>query len=148
MSGRRDGSVDVLLVENDESDARHIRESFDELHVDTSFRLATDGDEALTILTDRGDDPPMLPDLLLLDLELPGMSGLELLEAITDEPTLARVPVLVLTRSTAVEDVHESYELAANAYLTKPEDPEEYADVVDAVADFWFRRAALPANDS
>ncbi len=76
------------------------------------------------------------------------MSGLELLEAITDEPALARLPVLVLTRPATVEDVHASYELAANAYLTKPTDPEEYAEMVDAVADFWFRRAALPTRES
>ncbi|SEQ37139.1 response regulator [Natrinema salaciae] len=148
MSGRRDEPVDVLLVENDDSDARLIRESFDKVAVETSLRLATDGDEALTILTDRGDEPPAIPDLVLLDLELPGMNGFELLETLTDEHSLARLPVLVLTRSATVADVHESYDLAANAYLTKPTDPDEYAEMVEAVADFWFRRAALPTNRS
>ncbi|WP_226481916.1 response regulator [Natrinema amylolyticum] len=150
MSGRDRDSVDVLLVEDETEDVRLIREAFDGVDVETSVHVATDGDEALTMLTDRGDEPPSvpIPDLVLLDLDLPRMSGLELLEAITDEPALARLPVLVLTRSATVEDVHASYELAANAYLMKPTDPEEYDEMVEAVADFWFRRAALPTNGS
>lgn len=148
MSNRRDDPIGVLLVENDDSDARHVREAFDDLDVETSVHVATDGDEALRFLTDRGDEPPSTPDIVLLDLELPRMNGLELLEAIADEPRLARLPVLVLTRPETTADVHESYELAANATLRKPSDPGEYAEMVEAIADFWFRRAALPTDGS
>ncbi|MGQ3414194.1 response regulator [Natrinema versiforme] len=148
MSSRHDEPIDVLLVENDDEDVQFIRDAFGGLDLDISIHVATDGDEALLRLTDRGDEPPSVPDLVLLDLDLPRMDGLEFLEALTDEPTLARLPVLVLTQSATVEDIHESYELAANAYLTKPTDSEEYAEMVEAVADFWFRRAALPTDSS
>ena len=148
MSNQRDDPVDVLLVENDDADSQHIRDAFDTLDHETSLRIATTGDEALRLLTNRGDEPPWTPDLVLLDLDLPRMNGFELLEALSEKPRLTRLPVLVLTKSATVEDVHESYELAANAYLTKPTDPEEYVEMVQAVADFWFRRAALPTNGS
>ncbi|QCW03770.1 response regulator [Natrinema pallidum] len=148
MSGRDNASVDVLLVEDEAEAVRLIGEAFDEVDAETSVRVAADGDEALTVLTERGDEPPSVPDLVLLDLDVPRLSGLELLEAITNEPTLARLPVLVLTQSAAVEDVRASYELAANASLTKPSEPEAYAEMIEAIADFWFGRAALPTNGS
>ncbi|GAB7119196.1 hypothetical protein JCM9743_16590 [Natrinema sp. JCM 9743] len=148
MSGRDNASVDVLLVEDEAEAVRLIGEAFDEVDAETSVRVAADGDEALTVLTERGDEPPSVPDLVLLDLDVPRLSGLELLEAITNEPTLARLPVLVLTQSAAVEDVRASYELAANASLTKPSEPEAYAEMIEAIVDFWFGRAALPTNGS
>ncbi len=150
MSGtnRDNVPVDVLLVEDGAEAVRLIDEAFDEVDAETSVRVAADGDEALTVLTDRGDEPPSVPDLVLLDLDGPRLSGLELLEAISNEPTLARLPVLVLTRSAAVEDVRASYELAANASLTKPSEPAAYAAMVEAIADFWFGRAVLPTDGS
>lgn len=147
MNSRRDGPIEVLLVENDAKDMQFLREAFDGLDIDISVHVASDGDEALSRLT-GGDESPSLPDLVLLDLDLPRMDGLELLKDLTEESALARLPVLVLTRSATVEDIHESYELTANAYLTKPTDAEEYVEMVEAVADFWFKRAALPTKSS
>lgn len=147
MNSRRDGPIEVLLVENDAEDMQFLREAFDGLDIDVIVTVASDGDEALSRLT-GGDESPSLPDLVLLDLDLPRMDGLELLKDLTEESALARLPVLVLTRSATVEDIHESYELTANAYLTKPTDAEEYVEMVEAVADFWFKRAALPTKSS
>ncbi|PCR89781.1 response regulator [Natrinema ejinorense] len=146
MSGRGTDSVDVLLIENDDADVRLIREAFDELAIETSLHVVTDGNEALAQFTDHDGEPPSVPDLVLLDMDLPEMSGLEVLKALTDEPELERLPVLVLTRSPTRENVDESYELAANASLRKPSDPAGYTELVDAIADFWFERAELPTD--
>lgn len=145
MSSRIDKPIDILLVEDDDGDVRLLREALDRLDIETTIRVASDGEQAITLLTDRGDEQRAVPDLVLLDLDLPRMNGLELLETLSAEPELARLPVLVLTKSTSVADVHASYELAANAYLTKPTTAEGYAEMVNAVAEFWFRRAALPS---
>ncbi|WP_408958732.1 response regulator [Natrinema sp. 74] len=147
MSDDPDDSADVLLVEDNADDVHRLRDSFAELNLDISIDVAADGTDALALLTDRADDPSSLPDLVLLDLEIPRMNGLELLEAISEDredQVLERLPILVLTRSASVEDVSESYDLAANAYLSKPTDEAGYDELVTAVADFWFRRAVLP----
>ncbi|MBZ6496286.1 response regulator [Natrinema longum] len=146
MSGRGADSVDVLLVENDDADARLIREAFDELAIETSLHVVADGNEALAQVTDHDGESPSIPDLVLLDMDSPGMSGLEVLEALSDESELVPLPVLVLTRSPTREHIDESYELAANASLRKPSDPAGYTELVDAIADFWFKRAELPTD--
>ncbi|MDS0477480.1 response regulator [Natrinema sp. 1APR25-10V2] len=138
--------VDVLVIEDDADDVRRIRDAFAGLCLEISIDVAADGEEALAILTDRLDDPSSMPDLVLLDLDLPQMSGLEFLETISDEPALTRLPILVLTRSASLEDIDESYDLAANAYLTKPTDESGYDELVTAVAEFWFERAVLPTD--
>lgn len=141
---RHDEPIEILLIEDNPGDVRLTREAFDRLATETSIHVATDGDEALDRLEERREEDASLPDLGLLDLNLPRMGGLEFLETVQEDRTLTRFPVLVLTSSGAAEDVLESYELAANAYLTKPTDPTEYEEMVEAVAEFWFRRAALP----
>ncbi|MXV64305.1 response regulator [Natronorubrum sp. JWXQ-INN-674] len=150
MTSRLEEPIEILLVEDNPGDVRLTEEAFKELPSETTIHVATDGDEALEFLSGkRSDDASAsLPDLVLLDLNLPRMGGLEFLDTIQDDPKLTRMPVLVLTSSNAIEDVLESYELAANAYLTKPTDPDEYASMVEAVADFWFQRAALPPMPS
>lgn len=146
MISQRDDPRRLFLIEDDDEDARRIREAFDELPIDTTVRVASDGAEALARLTDHADEQTAMPDLVLLDLNLPEMDGLEVLDALAAEPKLARVPVLVLTQSTSREDVSACYERAANAFLTKPTDAAEYAEMATAIAEFWFRRATLPTN--
>ncbi|RKD97443.1 response regulator [Halopiger aswanensis] len=144
MSDRLTEPVEILLVEDNPGDVRLIQEAFKELPTEVTLCVVTDGDDALTLLQNRRAEAAALPDLVLLDLNLPRMGGLEFLEAIQDEPAFARLPVLVLTSSEAYEDVLESYELAANAYLTKPTDPDEFSSMVETIAEFWFQRVALP----
>ncbi len=145
MNERLSEPIDILLVEDNPGDVRLTEEAFKQLPTETTIHVATDGDEALDRLSSQRDErASSLPDLILLDLNLPRMGGLEFLDAIQDDTKLRRIPVLVLTSSNAVEDVLESYTLAANAYLTKPTDPIEYTEMVESVAEFWFERAALP----
>ncbi|SFC06835.1 Response regulator receiver domain-containing protein [Halobiforma haloterrestris] len=137
--------VEILLVEDNPGDVRLIEEAFKELSITVTLEAVSDGDEGLDFLYERVEDAAAsVPDFVLLDLNLPRMDGFEFLEAVRNDPDLARLPVLVLTSSKASDDVLESYELSANAYLTKPTDPDEYASMVQSVAEFWFKRAALP----
>ena len=139
------GSADILLVEDNPGDVRLTQEAFDEAQIDGELHVATDGEDALDFLYCRGAhaDTPA-PDLVLLDLNLPKRSGIEVLEEIRNDPDLQRTPVIVLTGSKAPEDVTRCYELHSNAYLTKPVDPDEFVELVEAFETFWLRLAQLP----
>ncbi|WP_455448448.1 response regulator [Natrinema thermotolerans] len=147
MRGRCNDAVDVLLVADDDETSSRIEAEFDDIAVETSVQVVSNGTEALRILTDAATDSSAGPDLVLLDRDLSRTDGLELLEALADEAVLGRRPVLVLARPGDSEAVRESYRLGANASLEKPTDAEGYTELVEAVAEFWFRRAALPVGD-
>lgn len=137
--------VRILLVEDNPGDVRLVREAFRDAAVEAIFHTVSDGDAALEFLRDRRDAAD--PDLTLLDLNLPRTGGFEVLEAIKNDPDLDAPPVIVLTSSEATEDVARSYELCANAYLTKPSDPTEFAELGRAVEAFWFNESTvLPAS--
>jgi len=143
---RRD-PADVLLVEDNRGDVRLTREAFDEGSVPTSLHVVTDGVAALDFLHQRGDhDDAPLPDIVLLDLNLPGKNGDEVLGEMAEEPRLARIPVVVLTSSEAETDVLQSYDLRANAYLTKPVDPAEFIDTMRTFEEFWLSIVRLPGE--
>ncbi|WP_049928225.1 response regulator [Halopiger goleimassiliensis] len=145
MTARSNDPIEILLVEDNPGDVRLTEVAFEDLPMTVDLAVATDGDDALEFLARRQtNEAETVPDLVLLDLNLPRMGGFEFLEAIQSDDELARIPILVLTSSNACEDIVESYQRAANAYLTKPSDPDEYAEMVEAVAEFWFDRAALP----
>ncbi len=137
--------ADILLVEDNPGDVRLTREAFAEGGIANTIHVATDGVEALDFLYQRGDhaDAPR-PDVVLLDLNLPRKNGDEVLAAVEDDPDLARIPVIVLTSSNAEEDVVRSYELHANAYLTKPVDPDEFVETVRSFQEFWLSVVRLP----
>lgn len=138
-------SVDILLVEDDPGDVRLTQEAFSEGGIDNTLHVVTDGVEALNFLHQRGNFPDApSPDIILLDLNLPRKNGDEVLGEIRDDPDLSRVPVVVLTSSKAEEDIVHSYELHANAYLTKPIDPAEFAETVKTFKDFWLSTVQLP----
>lgn len=105
------------------------------------MHIATDGDEAIDFLEEK-ESP--CPDLVLLDLNLPRKDGFDVLAEIRDDPELKSLPVLVLTSSTAREDIISSYEQHANAYLTKPDGPDAFVELVRAVEEFWVERVRLP----
>jgi len=137
--------ADILLVEDNPGDVRLTREAFEEGQIANNLHVATDGVEALEFLHQRGDhvDAPR-PDIILLDLNLPRKNGDEVLAEIDDDPVLSRIPVIVLTSSEAEEDVVQSYELQANAYLTKPVDPTEFIEIVRSFQEFWLSVVRLP----
>lgn len=136
--------IRILLVEDNPGDVRLVREAFEEVALETTIRVATDGGDALDSLRGRRDDPEPLPDFVLLDLNLPRVDGFSVLEALNDDPRLASIPVLILTGSRAAEDILKSYERSANTYLTKPATLEEFISMANSIEQFWFRHAVLP----
>lgn len=137
--------IDVLLVEDNPGDVRLTREAFETTDAETALHVVRDGDAAVERLTRReGDDPAMPPDLALIDLNLPGRGGCEVLEAIRDDPDLGRLPVIMLTGSEASDDIAQCYDANANAYLSKPSGPDEFSDLMAAVETFWFQHVHLP----
>ncbi|MDQ7805115.1 response regulator [Amycolatopsis sp. A133] len=137
--------IDILLVEDDPGDVLMTREAFAHHKIRNPLHVAADGVEALQFLKREG---PFLeaprPGLILLDLNLPRKDGRELLGEIKETPGLRTIPVVVLTTSEAEEDILRSYELHANAYVTKPVDFEKFVEVVRKIDDFWVTVVQLP----
>jgi CheY-like chemotaxis protein len=134
-------ALSVLLVEDDPGDVVLVREAFAERKLKEELRVASDGVEALLQLRDPGLS---LPDLVLLDLNLPRKDGREVLSEIRADPKLTRLPVVILTTSEAETDIVRSYELHANAYVTKPVDLRRFLQVVREVDHFFLGVAKLP----
>ncbi|WP_435092886.1 response regulator [Halorubrum sp. N11] len=140
-------SVDILLIEDNPGDIRLTQEAFAQSHLSNTLHVVNDGVEALDFLNKRETyEGVPRPDLILLDLDLPRKSGAEFLEELTEEaPHLAHIPVIVLTSSQAEEDIAKSYELQANAYMTKPIDPSEFIATITSFEDFWLEIVQLPS---
>ncbi|WP_135533423.1 response regulator [Halostella pelagica] len=137
--------AEILLVEDNPGDVRLTEEAFKEGQIANTLHVATDGVEALDFLHQRGDyeDAPC-PDVVLLDLNLPRKDGDEVLKEIRNDTDLKRLPVIVLTSSEAQEDIVKSYELQANAFLTKPVDPSEFIEAIQSLQQFWLSVVRLP----
>jgi len=135
----------VLLVEDSPADVRLVREAFAEARVPVELHVAWDGDGALRFLKREGEYAGMpKPDLVLLDLNLPGTDGRDVLRAVKGDPQLAHLPIVVLTSSVAQADVDIAYRLAANCYLSKPVDLDEYLSLMKLFEQFWLEAARLP----
>jgi CheY-like chemotaxis protein len=137
--------VDVLLVEDDPGDVLMTREAFEEHKLRNTLHVVNDGVDAVAFLRREGEfsDAPR-PGLILLDLNLPRMDGREVLAEIKADENLRVIPVVVLTTSEAEEDVLRSYDLHANAYVTKPVDFEQFIRVVQHIDDFFVSVVKLP----
>jgi CheY-like chemotaxis protein len=138
-------AIDVLLVDDDPGDTLMIREAFEHNKVRNALECVADGVQAMRYLRREGEyaNAPR-PDLVLLDLNLPRKDGREVLAEIKGDPELATIPVVVLTTSHAEEDVLKSYQLHANAYVTKPVDFERFIDVVRQIDEFFVTVVKLP----
>jgi CheY-like chemotaxis protein len=140
--------VDVLLVEDDPGDVVLIREAFEFNKVHNTLHVASDGVEALDFLYRRNAHAGApRPDLVLLDLNLPRKDGREVLEEVKADPSLRTIPIVVLTTSEAEEDILRSYDLHANAYVTKPVDFDRFIEVVRSIDDFFVTVVKLPQRD-
>jgi CheY-like chemotaxis protein len=136
--------IEILLVEDSPADVRLTREALKEAKVLNNVHVATDGVEALDFLHQRGKHVGApAPDLILLDLNLPKKDGREVLEDVKKSERLRRIPVVVLTTSQSEKDVLESYQLNANAYVSKPVDLERFLDVVKSIEGFWLEVVRL-----
>jgi CheY-like chemotaxis protein len=138
--------IEILMVEDNEGDARLAREGLRDCKIRNALHHVWDGEEAMAFLHRGGEyaDAPR-PDLILLDLNLPRMDGGEVLAAIKEDAELKRIPVVILTTSSADVDILRSYNLHANCYVTKPIQMVEFLKVVTAIQDFWLTIVTLPA---
>lgn len=137
--------VDILLVEDNPGDVRLTREALNGAKVWNKLHVVTDGVEALAYLRQHGQYAGMpRPDLILLDLNLPKKDGREVLAEIKTDPSLRRIPVVILTTSRAEVDILKSYDLHANCYITKPVDLEQFISVVQEIKEFWLTIVKLP----
>ena len=141
------GVIDILLVEDNPGDVRLTQEALKEAKVRNNLHVVEDGVEAMAFLKREGEYASApLPDLILLDLNLPRKDGREVLEEIKQDDQLKRVPVVVLTTSQAEEDILRSYNLHANCYVNKPVDLDEFIKIVKSIEDFWLTIVKLPTE--
>jgi CheY-like chemotaxis protein len=134
--------VQILLVEDSPGDVRLTQEVLKDATIANDLHVATDGQQALEYL--RGAD--RRPDLILLDLNMPRMNGRDVLRELRADPALCRIPVIMLTTSSADDDVESSYALGANCFITKPIDFGRFTDVVRAIEQFWLSVVCLPST--
>ena len=139
--------IQVLLVEDNPADADLMRETIEEgkLHLDMS--VVRDGVEAIQYLRCEGVFvDASRPDLILLDLNLPRMNGRQVLAMVKGDADLRGIPVVVLTSSSAEQDIVQSYDLGANCYVIKPVDLKAFQGIVRQIEDFWFTVVKLPSH--
>jgi CheY-like chemotaxis protein len=139
--------IEVLLVEDDAGDELMTREAFADNKIGNILYVVRDGEEALDFLYRRGAHRHApRPDLILLDLNLPKYDGRQVLERIKGDRELSAIPVVVLTTSSAEEDIIRSYKLHANAYVTKPVDVDRFIRAVRQIDDFFVSVVRLPGR--
>lgn len=138
--------IEILLVEDNPEDAALTIETLQEGRIRNNIRLVEDGVEAMQYLLRHAPyhDVPR-PDLILLDLQLPRKSGREVLAEIKEDRNLKRIPVVIMTTSTAEQDIFESYNLHANCYVTKPVELDDFINAVRQIEEFWLTIVKLPA---
>lgn len=139
-------ALNLLLVEDSSSDAYLIRRSLRKGDRDYQISWVDNGEKALKYLRQQ---PPytevVRPDLILLDLNLPGKDGREVLAEIKNAANLRDIPVAIVSTSSAPQDIRLSYSLYANCYIVKPVDIKDFQRVVETIEEFWFRTVALPS---
>ena len=129
----------VFAIEDNPADARLVKEGVNDAGVKLDLQIIHSGQQAVDRLTDLDStEPEIYPDLILLDLNLPGKSGFEVLSAVRNETTFPDIPIIAVSSSENPDDVKRVYELSANAYVTKPADPDEYIRMIMATVDFWI----------
>ncbi len=138
-------TVEILLVEDNPGDIRLTQEVLKEGKIHNHLNVVEDGEQAIAFLyhIEPYSHAP-LPDLILLDLNLPRRNGLEVLRMIKTNDTLKHIPVVIFTTSEAEEDIMSAYNLYANCYITKPIDLEQFIKSVKSIEDFWLTIVKLP----
>jgi CheY-like chemotaxis protein len=139
--------IEILLVEDNPADIRLAKEALRDGKVMNNLNIVTDGVEALNFVRQKGkfSEAP-LPELILLDLNLPKKGGLEVLQALKADPQLKRIPVVILTTSKAEEDIVKGYNYHANCYITKPIDLSQFLEVIRHIETFWLTIVCLPTG--
>jgi two-component system, chemotaxis family, response regulator Rcp1 len=137
--------LQILLVEDNEGDILLTLEAFKELKVSNTVAVVRDGAEAIEFLKKEGQFRDCaMPNLILLDINMPRLNGIEVLEFIKNDEKLKKIPVVMLTTSSSDADIAACYERSANCFITKPMDFEKFLDIVQSIESFWFNVAQLP----
>jgi len=137
--------INILLVEDNPADVLLTTEALKECSTPFTMTAVNNGEEASDYLNCRGRYPDAVrPDIILLDINLPKKNGFELLSEIKENPGLKRIPVIILTTSSAKQDVLSAYELYANSYIIKPIDLDDFLRVIRSLENFWFDTATIP----
>jgi two-component system response regulator len=138
----------ILLVEDNPDDVLLTKRAFEKSHVLNSVVVAEDGEQALEFLFGLGEnkDNPLIPELILLDLKMPKVGGLEVLERLQQDPVLSLIPVVVLTTSTEEEDLVKSYKYGANSFIRKPVDFNQFVAAVKQLELYWMVLNKGPHN--
>jgi chemotaxis family two-component system response regulator Rcp1 len=140
-------AVNILLVEDNPADVRLTKEALIEGKVRNTMKVVKDGVEALAFLRQEGKyKDEILPDLILLDLNMPRMDGREVLEIIKSDLDFKRIPVVILTTSKDEEDILTTYNNHANCFITKPVDLDNFLAVINTIEEFWLTIVKLPPN--
>ena len=132
--------ITILLVEDDPAEQKLIKTSLKYQRIANDLRIVNSGEEALDFLYHRGNyaKDTSLPDLVLLDLNMPGMGGKEFLKRIKDDENLKQIPVVILTTSESERDIIDSYKLQASGYVSKPVTLDEFKEVMKRIEEYWF----------
>ncbi|ESQ87152.1 chemotaxis protein CheY [Asticcacaulis sp. AC460] len=145
---REGRAAEILLVEDNRGDVLLASRAFKEAQIENNLTVAGTAEEALAILRASLEEGVRLPDIILLDLNLPRMSGTDLLGIVKGDEALRHIPVIIMSSSTADVDVAKSYDRHANAYIAKPVDLEKFRQVINSIEQFFFILAILPADRS
>lgn len=138
-------AIHILLVEDNEGDILLTQDALEEAKIITKLSVVKDGKKAIDFLTNQGEYlNQTMPDLILLDVNLPKKNGHEVLSYIKKDEILRRIPVIMLTTSSFKKDVNLAYENYANCYITKPIDGKEFVNVVTTIENFWISIVKLP----
>jgi CheY-like chemotaxis protein len=150
MTRRITTKLTLLLIEDSPVHQELTRRAIEAVGINVRLHVVSDGVEALDYLHRRGEyastDASPRPDLILLDLNMPRMNGLELLEELKRDPGLRMIPVNILTTSDAGSDITTSYDRGANAYLVKPDSYSDFKILLAELVSFWLERSRLPSH--
>ncbi|MFC1491578.1 response regulator [Nitrospinota bacterium] len=146
-NGTSGTAIEILLVEDNPGDVRLTKEALNTVKFSNKIHVVWNGEEAMAFLRREGEfsDAPR-PDLILLDLNLPRKDGRDVLSEVKVDEDLKRIPVVILTTSSAEEDILKTYDLYANCYVTKPVDLEQFIKVLKAIDEFWLTIVKLPPD--
>lgn len=147
MTIQMSNTIEILLVEDSPSDANLTIKSFSQAKIANNLHWVKDGETAMDYLLQQNEyTNAFRPDLILLDLNLPGMDGREVLAEVKANSDLKRIPIVILTTSANEEDVLRTYNLNANCYVTKPFDVQQFIQVIQLISNFWLAAVRLPSE--
>ena len=144
MNSKSLKSFDILLVEDNPADARLITEFLSDTHLINELHVQQDGIKAMDFLNQQCKPNNYYPHFIILDLNLPGKNGIEVLKEIKEDINLKKIPVMIFTTSTAEEDIKKCYDNHASCYVTKPLDFDEFTKTINLIEEFWLNTVKLP----